>query len=314
MTDRNRPTIRQVEFFVAVSDASSFRQAAARMRVSQPTVTHQILALEASLGLQLFERSRAGTAITPAGRELIPNARRVLAEVRGLCDGAESLSKGPAGTYRLGVTPTLGPYLLPHLLPLIHKRYAALKLYVREDAPWNLEDGLVAGEYDLILSSLPMEGIGLTVVPVFREPLKLVVSADHRLAKKKRIDRRDLAGESVLTVQEPHHLHVQIQELCARLGAHLRRDYEGTSLDTLRQMVVMDMGIAFLPALYVRSEIHRPREVRVKSVQGAAIDRTHALAWRVSSPTHELFMEFANEIREVASKALSEEVTPVDSK
>ena len=306
--DTVRPTLRQVEYFVAVAEALSFRNAADRLRVSQPTLSHQIVVLEEIFGVQLFERSRAGTTLTAAARELLPGSRRVLEEAQGLCNQAESLSRGPAGTYRLGVTPTLGPYLLPYILPPIHQRYAALKLYVREDAPRNLESGLADGEYDLILTPLPVDQAGLTVVPLFHEPVKLVMSAEHRLAKKKRISRRDLAGEFVLTIEEHHHFHQQIQQLCSRLEAHVLRDYEGTSLDTLRQMVVMGMGIAFLPALYIRSEIHRPQELRISNVYGEKIQRTHAFAWRSSSPARLLFREIADTTRALVGRRLSGEV------
>ncbi len=311
---RRNPTIRQVEYFVAVVDTLNFRSAAEVLEVSQPTLSHQIVALEEAFGLQLFERSRAGTILTAHGRELLPGARRVLEELQGLCDQAESLSLGPAGTYRLGVTPTLGPYLLPHVLPAIHKRYAALRLYVREDAPRNLESGLASGDHDLILTPLPVAQPGLTVMPLFHEPIKLVMSSEHRLAKKKRIGRRDLAGELVLTIEEHHHFHQQIQQLCARLEAHILRDYEGTSLDTLRQMVVMGMGVAFLPALYIRSEIHRPKELRIATVHGEEIQRTHALAWRKSSPARVLFREIGNEIRTLVAQAFSPEIRLVPNK
>lgn len=308
--DPLRPTIRQVRYFLAVAEAASFRGAAARLRVSQPTVTQQVLALEEIFGVQLFERSRAGTTLSPMARELLPSARRVLEEFQGLCDQVESLSGGPSGTYRLGVTPTLGPYLLPHVLPDIHRHYASVKFYVREDVPRNLEAGLVSGDYDLILTSLPVDEARLTVVPLFHEPVKLVMSSDHRLASKRRIKRVDLVDESVLTIEEHHHFHRQIQELCERLGAHVLRDYEGTSLDTLRQMVVLGMGIAFLPALYVRSEIHRPRELRVTRVDGEDIYRTHALAWRISSPTRSLFEELANDVRTLAAKRFARDIVP----
>ena len=309
--NQSRPTIRQVRYFLAVAEASSFRGAAARLGVSQPTVTQQILALEEAFGVQLFERSRAGTTLSPAARELLPSVRRVLEEFQGMCDQVESLSQGPSGTYRLGVTPTLGPYLLPHILPDIHKRYAAIKLYVREDAPRDLEAGLVAGDHDLILTALPIDEDRLTVMPLIHEPLKLVMSAEHRLAKKRRIDSRDLAGESILTIEEHHHFHRQIQELCERLGAHVLRDYEGTSLDTLRQMVVMGMGMAFLPTLYIRSEIHRPRELRVTSVHGEDIHRTHAFAWRTSSPASPLFEQLANEVRTLVARRFPREVDSI---
>ncbi|HEB90661.1 MAG TPA: hydrogen peroxide-inducible genes activator [Deltaproteobacteria bacterium] len=306
-----RPTLRQIEYFLGVAEAMSFRRAASRLDVSQPTLTHQVLALEEALGIEVFERSRSGTTLTPAGRELLPHARRALEEVQGLVDQAMALSSEPGGTYRLGVTATLGPYLLPHVLPTIHRDHASLRLYVREDAPRDLERGLVSGAYDLILTPLPVDERGLTVSPLLREPLKLVISSEHRLARKKRIGRRDLAGESVLTIEEHHAFHQQIKELCHRLGARVLRDYEGTSLDTLRQMVVMGMGVAFLPALYIRSEIHRPSELRVSKVHGAEIHRTHALAWRRSSPAGQLFRELAREIRRLIESRLSREVTPL---
>jgi LysR family hydrogen peroxide-inducible transcriptional activator len=310
--DRTRATIRQVEYFIAITETLSFHRAAQRLSVSQPTMTTQIVALEEALGLQLFERSRSGTVLTAVGRELLPHARRVTEEFQGLLDRAASVSRGPAGTYRLGITPTLGPYLLPHILPALHRRYSELKLSVREDAPRSLEDGLARGEHDLILTALPVEDSRLTVASLFREPLKLVLPADHRLASRKHINRRDLAGESVLTIDEHHHFHRQIEQLCGRLGAQLRRDYEGTSLDTLRHMVVMGMGVAFLPALYIRSEIrHRPPELHVTKVRGEVIERTHVLAWRASSPARQLFREIADEIRVLVARDLGDELEPV---
>ena len=142
------PSLRQLQYFIALAEAASFRRAAARLRISQPTLTSQIAALEERLAVQLFERSRTGSRLTPAGRVLLPDARRVVEEFRGFVDHAESMSRGPAGTYRLGVTPTLGPYLLPYVLPRIHSMYAALKFYVREGAPRRLEDDLLAGEHE----------------------------------------------------------------------------------------------------------------------------------------------------------------------
>ena len=113
------------------------------------------------------------------------------------------------------------------------------------------------------------------------------------------------------TIEEHHHFHRQIEQLCSRLGAQLRRDYEGTSLDTLRHMVVMGMGVAFLPNLYIRSEIHRPRELRVATVRGEVIERTHALAWRASSPARQLFRQIADEIRTLVAQDLADVLQPI---
>ena len=214
------------------------------------------------------------------------------------------------GTYRLGVTPTLGPYLLPHILNPLHDRHADLKLYVREDTPSDLETGLINGQHDLILTTLPIMSNELIVAPLFREPLKLALAKDHRLANKKRINRMDLLGEPVLTISEHHLFHRQITELCERVGAVVRRDYEGTSLDTLRQMVVMGMGIAFLPALYAKSEIRDEKELRLADVEGINVVRKHALVWRNTSPVRNFYKQLSREIRVIIETSLESSILP----
>lgn len=305
---KSSTSLRQLEYFVAAAEASNFRRAALRLRVSQPTVTNQIATLERALSVRLFERTSTGSLLTPAGRELLAGARRVIEEHQALVDQAASISKGPMGTYRLGVTPTLGPYLLPHVLPELHNKFAALKFYVREGVPRVLEEDLIAGEHDLILTALPVQAGDLTVVPLFREPLVLVVPAEHRLAKKPQVAPSDLEGAPVLTLEEHHLFHHQIDRLCERLGARALRDYEGTSLDTLRQMVVMGMGVAFLPALYVKSEVRQPTTLHVTRVEGEAMFRTHALVWRATSPSAEVFRKVSNEIHRLVAESLDEDV------
>lgn len=305
------PSLRQLQYFVTVAETGNLRRAAARLRVSQPTLTSQIGRLEGALAVHLFERSRAGSRLTPEGRDLLPVARGVLEQFRGLLDRAASMGHGPTGTYRLGVTPTLGPYLLPLVLPEIHRRFDALKFYVREGPPRVLEDDLSAGEHDLILTALPLGRGDLEVVPLFREPLRLVMSVEHRLAHRRRIRPEDLRGEPVLTLEEHHLLHRQIAGLCERLDARLLRDFEGTSLDTLRQMVVLGMGVAFLPALYVRSEIHEPETLHVATIEGEPIERTHALVWRRSSPAAGSFAAIAHEVATIARRDLSREIPHV---
>jgi LysR family hydrogen peroxide-inducible transcriptional activator len=303
--------IKHIRYFLAVADHGSFRQAAFKLNTTQPSLSNLITGLEETLGVKLFERNRRGTHITPAGRELLANARRVLEETQGMMDRADTISGGGFGTHRLGVTPTLGPYLLPHILPSIHRHYNRLQLYVREEPPSDLEMGLVNGQYDLILSTLPIVSKELVVAPLCREPLRLITSRDHKLAEKVRINRMDLLGEPILTISEHHLFHRQITELCERVGAQVRRDYEGSSLDTLRQMVVMGMGSAFLPALYVRSEIRDEEELRIAVVEGVDVMRNHALAWRHSSPNKAFYRQLAGEIRDIIGSSLSDVVIPI---
>jgi len=310
-TEKPRITLRQLEYFVAVAEAQSFRRAAERLGISQPTLTSQIASLESAIGARLFERSRGGTLLGALGRELVRDARRVLEELDGFVEHARTLAGGPGGTYRLGVARTVGPYLLPHVLLDIHRQYGAVQFYVREESPHVLEDALLVGEYDLILTTLPIAMRELAHVSLCREPLKLVVPSEHRLATKTTIADADLAGEPVLAIEESHPLHLQIQRLCERFGATLRRDYEGTSLDTLRQMVQLGMGLSFLPALYVHSEIRESDELAVIPVIGDGSLREHALAWRPASPSRVLFRELAMQMRRTLRERLSHVTLPV---
>jgi LysR family hydrogen peroxide-inducible transcriptional activator len=307
----DRIHLKHIRYFIALADHGSFRQAAFKLNITQPTLSAQIAALEETLGVKLFERSRQGTLITPVGREVLGRARRVLEEAQSMVNRAEYIEGDDIGTHRLGVTPTLGPYLLPHVLPEVHNRHQNLKLYVREEVPSDLELSLVDGQHDLILSTLPIMSPELEVAPLCREPLRLIVAREHRLASKKRINRMDLVGEPILTISEHHLFHRQITELCEQVGAQVRRDYEGSSLDTLRQMVVMGMGSAFLPALYVKSEIRNEEEVRIATVSGVDVMRNHALAWRLSSPSRPFYRNLAQEIREIITRSLTETVIPI---
>ena len=150
------PSLKQIEYVLAVARAGSFRGAADELGISQPTLTAQIARAEKQLGAILFERSRSGALLTPAGRLFEPQARRVLEAVAELNRCVDASTVDDSATYRLGVKATLGPYLLPHILPSLRSAHADLRLYVREDHPRRLEDGLADGTYDLVLSSLPI--------------------------------------------------------------------------------------------------------------------------------------------------------------
>ena len=298
----NDISLKQLQYFAAVAEYGSFRQAAFRLGITQPTLSNQIAIMEKALKVHLFERTRKGINVTPQGRELLLSARRVLEEAQGFISQSAILSGGGIGTFRLGVTPTLGPYLLPHILTPIHNKYSDLKLYVRENAPSELETGLINGQHDLILTTLPIMSSELVVARLFREPIKLALARDHRLARRLTINREDLLGEPVLTISEHHLFHRQITELCEQVGAHVLRDYEGTSLDTLRQMVVMGMGVAFLPALYAKSEIRNEEELRVADVDGINVVRNHALVWRNTSPASSFYRQLSEEIKSICCR------------
>lgn len=300
------PTLRQLSYLVALADHLHFRRAAESVHVTQPTLSAQLQQLEKRLGADLVERG-GPVVLTPLGRELAERARAVLAQVEEIRALAAASPHGHTGTIRLGVPPTLGPYLLPHIVPRLHAAHPQLKLYVREGRPSDLQAGLGAGTFDLVISPLPIAGGDLAVEALFREPLRIAVAPDHRLAgagtgrseRAGRIERADLADEAVLSIEPGHHLHEQVAALCEDYGARLLRDYEGTSLDTLRLMVGMGVGLAFLPALYVRSEIGERGELVVLDL---AVNpyRQIGLAWRARSVHAPLFEQIGGLIREVA--------------
>lgn len=307
MASQDQLTFKQVRYFQAIAEAGSFRRAAERLGVTQPTLTVQIAALEETLSASLFERQRNGVVLTPVARDLLPRARRIAEEMKEFAEQAQGVSG--QSTYRLGVTPTLGPYILPRVLPSIHQRFEDLRLYVREAIPAQLTVDLKSAAHDVILTTLPIQGDELEVIPLFRESLKLAMPLEHPLAKKQVITGQDLVGEAVLTIDEQHLYHRQVSALCESLGATVNRDYEGTSLDTLRQMVVMGMGITFLPSLYVASEIGDSDMLRVTDVQGVNMNRDHALVWRRRSPARGFFRQLAQTMAVIISEQIADEVT-----
>ena len=306
MSGLERLTFKQIRYFQAIAEAGSFRRAADRLGVKQPTLTVQIAALEAALATTLFERHRSGVVLTPAARELLPRARRIAEEMKGFTD--QALGVSGQSTYRLGVTPTLGPYLLPRVLPAVHQRFEDLRLYVREAIPAQLASDLKSAAHDVVLTTLPLQGDELEVIPLFRESLKLALPLEHPLASKGVVSGEDLVGEAVLTIDEQHLYHRQVSALCESLGATVNRDYEGTSLDTLRQMVVMGMGITFLPSLYVASEIGESDTLRITDVKGVNMNRDHALAWRRRSPARGFFRQLAEAMKAILDEQLADEV------
>ncbi len=311
-----QPSIRQLEYFVTIAMSSNFRKAAQILNISQPTLTSQIGVLEDALKLKLFERSRAGTLLSPAGRELLPLVRQLLEQYQQVMDQADSSHKELSGTFKIGVSPTIGPYLFSKVLVELHRRYPQLKLHVREGVPQELEQGLDRGDYDFILTMLPMHSSENRVRPLFIEPISLVVSKDHPLAAKGQISGRDLYNQDVLTMDERHHLHRQIATLCERYAAHAQRRFASNSLNTLKQMVIMNMGVAFMPGLYIRARITEEDQLKVLNLQGEKINRTHVASWRKNAPSRHLFQKISYDIKTIAMELFDdilEEVNPEDN-
>jgi LysR family transcriptional regulator, hydrogen peroxide-inducible genes activator len=277
------PSLRQLEYLLALRQTAHFRRAAERVGVSQPTLSAQLKTLEDRLGVQLVERDRSRVVFTAVGEQVLAIAERVLRDVQEMRDVAVSHRDGLGGVIRMGVPATIGPYLVPRTVPGLHAAYPKLKLYVREGRPDELPEALLRGVHDVLIAPIPIKSADLETLPLFREPLYLIASADHPFASVKEVERTRLQGQSVLTLGRGHQLQAQVEALCAEFGANLLNNYEGTSLDTLRQMVGMGMGISFLPGLYVRTAMARDDSLHVLQLKGRALYRSIGLVWRASS-------------------------------
>ncbi|HNS87497.1 MAG TPA: hydrogen peroxide-inducible genes activator [Parvularculaceae bacterium] len=295
-------TLKQLRCLLAVEQFRHFRRAAEHLGVTQPSLSVQISNLEEALELDLVERNRRGAALTPAGRDIADRARRILEEEKALRDYASGARGGLKGTINLGVAPTIGPYLLPHIVQALHRRHPQLGLYVREDAPRELDFDLGRAAHDAILTPLRVDGPDFVSEPLFQEPLYLAVAADHPLAKKETLSTGDLKGLKVLMLSARHQLHDQAIALCNSFGALPARDFEGTSLDSLRLMVGMGMGAAFLPALYAHSEVRPRSEIVIKKIGGRRLVRTISLAWRKNAHGAQAYREIAEMARATARK------------
>ncbi len=291
------PNLRQLEYLVAVAETLNFRRAAERCGTTQPTLSEQLKALEIRLGVTLIERTRARVVPTPLGAQIVEIARRMLADSKEIEALAASGGSELTGVLRLGLPPTIGPYLLPAVIPDLQKRFPALKLYVREELPSELPASLAEGRHDLVLTLLPVKGNQFVAQQLFREPLHLAVASDHPLAEREAVARTDLAGQDILTLGKGHQLHDAVNAFCEGLEARLRLDYEGTSLDTLREMVAMGLGVTFLPELYVHAVIGRDASLRIVPLTDRSLYRTVGIVWRQSSPRQDRYRELAELLR-----------------
>ena len=292
------PTLQQFRYLVAVADALHFRRAAEAVHVTQPTLSAQLKELEGKLGVQLVERSRSGVTLTPLGAEVAARARGVLRDVADIATLARAGSDPLAATMRVGVVGSLGSYFLPLVIPALHAAHPRLKFYVREGTAADLLTRLRDGALDALFFPLPLDAPDLVAAPLFHEPLLLVMPADHPLARHARVPRAALAGETLTTLEAGHRLHDTVAALAAATGARLSLDYEGTSLDTLRQMVATGLGLSVLPALYVRSEVEREALVIARPLEDPQPGRDIGMVWRARAAQASAFETVAGVIRE----------------
>jgi len=239
---------RAMQYFVKLAELKHFSRAAKACFVSQPTLSTQIRKLEEELGVSLVERAPRKVMLTPIGEDIAHRARHILRDIENIRIAARR-SKDPAtGTIRLGIFPTLAPYLLPHVIPGIRRCYPKLGMQLAEEKTEDILQMLDQGRLDAGLLALPVEEHGMDVEVLFEEPFVTAMPASHPLADKQVISLKDLEGQELLLLEEGHCLRQHALAVCDLAGAHERVDFHATSMETLRQMVAANVLIFMPPA------------------------------------------------------------------
>jgi LysR family transcriptional regulator, hydrogen peroxide-inducible genes activator len=276
-------TLTELRYIVAVARERHFGRAAENCFVSQPTLSVAVKKLEEELGVILFERGPGEVTVTPPGQKIVEQAQRVLEEAARIKDLAAAGRDPLAGPLRLGAIYTIGPYLLPKLIPILRKNVPAMQLHIQENFTHRLSEALKSGEVDVILIALPFDEPGIETSAVYDEPFFVAVPKGHPWEARKRITSEELTRESLLLLGEGHCFRDQVLEFCHTTRT---RAIEGGSLETIRQMVASGVGVTVLPATSVNVN-GSDSLIRILPFSRPAPSRRVALAWRKSFPRPE---------------------------
>jgi LysR family hydrogen peroxide-inducible transcriptional activator len=296
--------LRDLRYLVALAEHKHFGRAAEASFVSQPTLSTQVKKLEDELGVSLVERTPRKVLLTEVGREIAQRARDVLNEVEQIKAIARRTLDPESGTVRLGIFPTLGPYLLPHVVPRIRTRFPRLELLLVEEKTEVVLRQLREGRLDAGVLALPIHDDQLHAEFLFEEPFVLAVPEHHELAKRKGLKLDDLSDQTLLLLEDGHCLRDQALEVCQLAGASEKTGFRATSLETLRQMVAANVGITLLPALSVQPPVAQSENVHLIPFRGDAPSRRIAMIWRKSSAMAGFLKKLAGVLRELPMELL----------
>lgn len=296
--------LRDLHYLVALAEHRHFGRAAEACFVSQPTLSTQIKKLEDELGVALVERTPRKVLLTDVGRDIANRARDVLNEVEQIKGVARRTVDPESGTVRLGIFPTLGPYLLPHVLPMVRERFPRLELLLVEEKTETVLHRLREGKLDAGILALPIHDDSLHSEFLFEEPFVLAVPQSHPLAKHPALKLNDLSDQSLLLLEDGHCLRDQALEVCHMAGAGEKSGFRATSLETLRQMVASNVGITLLPTLAVKPPVAQAPNLQLVEFSGHAPSRRIAMVWRKSSAMSAFLKQLAGVFKDLPSDLL----------
>ena len=296
--------LRDLRYLVALADLKHFGRAAEASFVSQPTLSTQIKKLEEELGVPLIERNPRNVLLTDVGEAVVARARLMLREADEIKNIARRAKDPASGAVKIGIFPTLGPYLLPHVVPQIVAKFPKLELMLFEEKTEIILKKLHDGELDAGVLALPIHDDTLHSEFLFEEPFVLAVPATHRMAKQKKVKLSDLAEERLLLLDDGHCLRDQALEVCQIAGAVERSGFRATSLETLRHMVSANVGMTLLPALAVRPPAPATANVVLIPFADPQPYRRIAMVWRRTSALTVFLSELVQSFKNLPNGAL----------
>ena len=298
----NLPTLKQLRYLVALRDHGHFGRAAAAVYVTQSTLSAAIAELEAVLGAALVDRTRRRVLFTPVGEAVVADARPILLAVTELARAAAASGAPLSGPLRMGVIPTISPFLLPRALPALRDRFAKLKLYLREELSARLIAQLHRGDLDIVLLALPYDCGNVESMTLFQDRFSLVCRADDPLGDASRVTPETLSPDSLLLLEDGHCLRDHALSACARVPRAHRAPVEATSLFTLVQMVDNGLGVTLLPQLALNAGILKGTALTAIPFAGDHPYREIGLVWRSGDRRREEFRTLGYALAELAPK------------
>jgi len=291
-------SFRQLRYLESLAQTRHFGHAAEACSVSQPALSMQIKELEEELKLSLVERRKSGIELTGKGEEVVRRARTILASMRDLVDYAKGQEGVLSGVLKLGAIPSIAPYLLPAVLPILQNRFPALSLQLRETVTETLVRELVSGDLDVILVALPIEAPELETHHLFDDAFILATKATAENAAPRAATSNMIADEKLLLLEEGHCLRDQALSYCHMMTREGRESFGASSLATIVQMVANGYGVTLLPEIAISSEIHWGGKIRLLRFMAPEPKREIGLAWRKTSPRKDEFVQFGEIVRE----------------
>jgi len=278
------PTLRQLHYLKLLADHGSFSRAAQAAHVTQPTLSAGIQELEKILGPALVDRNRSGVILTAAGEEAVARAGSILAQTEDLVREARGAGESLSGRFRLGVIPTIAPFLLPPALPVLRRRYPKLRLFLREDLTHRLLAEVRSGALDAALVALPYDTSGLDHAHVLDDELVAALPEGHSLCQVERVSPKRLESEEMILLEDGHCLRDHALMACGMTSPHGREEgFAATSLATLVQMVGSGLGVSFLPVMAVDAGLAAAAQIAVRPLEADHPSREVVVAWRSGS-------------------------------